>query len=125
MLLGFVLPLKFCTERLIISFQGTPLIFVNFNYRLGPLGFPQGQEGALISVPHQLVLIILPLSVDDQGSLNLGVLDQIAALEWVQANIQSFGGDKKKVNFNHKLGTKGKTNGIDRLRSSERVLVRC
>ncbi|RXW11248.1 hypothetical protein EST38_g14607 [Candolleomyces aberdarensis] len=59
--------------------RDTPLIFVNFNYRLGPLGFPQGQEA------------------DDQGSLNLGVLDQMAALEWVQENIGSFGGDKKKV----------------------------
>ncbi|KAJ2920605.1 hypothetical protein H1R20_g16490, partial [Candolleomyces eurysporus] len=59
--------------------RGTPLIFVNFNYRLGPLGFPQGQES------------------DDERSLNLGVLDQIAALEWVQENIESFGGDKKQV----------------------------
>ncbi|KAJ2920604.1 hypothetical protein H1R20_g16489, partial [Candolleomyces eurysporus] len=64
--------------------RGTPIIFVNFNYRLGPLGFPQGQEA------------------DDLRSLNLGILDQIAALEWVQANIESFGGDKKKVAFNHK-----------------------
>ncbi|KAJ2925705.1 hypothetical protein H1R20_g11388, partial [Candolleomyces eurysporus] len=59
--------------------RGTPLIFVNFNYRLGPLGFPQGREA------------------DDQRALNLGVLDQMAALEWVQENIGSFGGDKKKV----------------------------
>ncbi len=28
--------------------QGTPLIYVNFNYRLGPLGYPQGQEGNLL-----------------------------------------------------------------------------
>ncbi|KAJ2921867.1 hypothetical protein H1R20_g15225, partial [Candolleomyces eurysporus] len=59
--------------------RGTPLIFVNFNYRLGPLGFPQGQEA------------------DYQRSLNLGVLDLMTALEWVQENIESFGGDKKKV----------------------------
>ena len=26
------------------KFQGTPVIYVNFNYRLGPLGFPQGEE---------------------------------------------------------------------------------
>ncbi|RXW15268.1 hypothetical protein EST38_g10579 [Candolleomyces aberdarensis] len=59
--------------------RGTPIIFVNFNYRVGPLGFPQGQEA------------------DDLRSLNLGILDQMAALEWVQENIKSFGGDKKKV----------------------------
>ncbi|CAK5278646.1 unnamed protein product [Mycena citricolor] len=59
--------------------RGTPVIFVNFNYRLGPLGFPQGQEAT------------------DQGALNLGIKDQIAALEWVQKNIGKFGGDKRKV----------------------------
>jgi hypothetical protein len=25
--------------------QGTPIVYVNFNYRLGPLGYPIGQEG--------------------------------------------------------------------------------
>ncbi|CAK5278299.1 unnamed protein product [Mycena citricolor] len=59
--------------------RGTPVIFVNFNYRLGPFGFPQGQEAT------------------DQGALNLGIKDQIAALEWVQKNIGKFGGDKRKV----------------------------
>ncbi|KAF8212696.1 esterase 1 [Mycena galopus ATCC 62051] len=59
--------------------RGTPIIYVNFNYRLGPLGFPQGQEA------------------DNRGSLNLGVKDQIAALQWVQLNIGSFGGDKNQV----------------------------
>ncbi|KAK0499035.1 extracellular triacylglycerol lipase precursor [Armillaria luteobubalina] len=59
--------------------RGTPIIYVNHNYRLGPLGFPQGQEA------------------DDRGQLNLGVRDQLAALEWVQENIGLFGGDKTKV----------------------------
>ncbi|RXW22358.1 hypothetical protein EST38_g3494 [Candolleomyces aberdarensis] len=59
--------------------RGTPIIFVNFNYRLGPLGFPQGNEA------------------ETRKSLNLGILDQMAALEWVQANIGAFGGDKNKV----------------------------
>ncbi|RXW22770.1 hypothetical protein EST38_g3072 [Candolleomyces aberdarensis] len=57
----------------------TPIIYVNFNYRLGPLGFPQGQEA------------------DDRRALNLALEDQITALEWVQANIHFFGGDKNKV----------------------------
>ncbi|KAJ7510728.1 esterase 1, partial [Mycena galericulata] len=59
--------------------RGTPVIYVNFNYRLGPLGFPQGHEANV------------------KGSLNLGLKDQLAALEWVQANIGAFGGDKDKV----------------------------
>ncbi|KAF8152915.1 extracellular triacylglycerol lipase precursor [Crassisporium funariophilum] len=59
--------------------RGTPLIYVNYNYRLGPLGFPQGQES------------------DDRGALNLALKDQLTALEWVQENIGIFGGDKTKV----------------------------
>ncbi|KAJ7059269.1 extracellular triacylglycerol lipase precursor [Mycena amicta] len=59
--------------------RGTPVIYVNFNYRVGPLGFPQGQEA------------------DNRGALNLGMKDELAALEWVQANIGLFGGDKTKV----------------------------
>ncbi|KAK0460661.1 extracellular triacylglycerol lipase precursor [Desarmillaria tabescens] len=59
--------------------RGTPIIYVNFNYRLGPLGFPQGQEA------------------DDRGQLNLGIRDQLTALQWVQENIGVFGGDKTKV----------------------------
>ncbi|TFK31314.1 esterase 1 [Crucibulum laeve] len=59
--------------------RGTPVIYVNFNYRVGPLGFPQGQES------------------HDRGALNLGIKDDLAALEWVQQNIRFFGGDNKKV----------------------------
>ncbi|KAK0460618.1 extracellular triacylglycerol lipase precursor [Desarmillaria tabescens] len=59
--------------------RGTPIIYVNYNYRLGPLGFPQGQEA------------------DNRGQLSLGLRDQLTALEWVQRNIGLFGGDKTKV----------------------------
>ena len=52
-----MLRLKFCTGHEAYDlFQGTPLIFVNFNYRLGPLGFPQGQEGVHISISLQKCL---------------------------------------------------------------------
>ena len=59
--------------------QGTPVVFVSMNYRVGPLGFPQGPEAV------------------QRGALNLGLRDQWAALEWVQHNIASFGGDPRKV----------------------------
>ncbi|KAJ7742577.1 extracellular triacylglycerol lipase precursor [Mycena metata] len=59
--------------------RGTPVIYVNFNYRLGPLGFAQGQEA------------------DQRGALNLASKDQLTALQWVQDNIGIFGGDKSKV----------------------------
>jgi carboxylesterase type B len=61
------------------ALQGTPVIFVNFNYRLGPLGFPQGSEA------------------ESKGALNLGLRDQLTALDWIQVNIGAFGGDKTKV----------------------------
>ncbi|KAJ2916220.1 hypothetical protein MD484_g4210, partial [Candolleomyces efflorescens] len=38
-----------------------------------------------------------PIPADDRRVLNLGLKDQIAALEWAQANIRFFGGDKDKV----------------------------
>ncbi|KAJ6566563.1 esterase 1 [Mycena capillaripes] len=59
--------------------RGTPVIFVSFNYRLGPLGFPQGQEAG------------------NRGAVNLGLKDQLTALEWLQLHIGTFGGDKDKV----------------------------
>ncbi|KAJ8461814.1 hypothetical protein ONZ45_g18166 [Pleurotus djamor] len=59
--------------------RGTPIIYVNFNYRLGPLGFPQGHEAA------------------EKRVLNLGLRDMILALGWIQDNIATFGGAKSKV----------------------------
>jgi hypothetical protein len=52
---------------------------VSLNYRVGPLGFPQGPEAV------------------ERDALNLGLRDQWAALEWVQDNIAPFGGDPTKV----------------------------
>ena len=53
------------------------IIMVTINYRLGPLGFlTLGNE----EVPG-----------------NMGQLDQLAALTWVQQNIAEFGGDKDSV----------------------------
>ncbi|KAK7040281.1 hypothetical protein VNI00_009748 [Paramarasmius palmivorus] len=59
--------------------RGTPVIYVSFNYRLGPLGFPQGAEA------------------EQRGALNLGLKDQLAALDWIKRNIAAFGGDPTKV----------------------------
>ncbi|KAF9472682.1 extracellular triacylglycerol lipase precursor [Pholiota conissans] len=59
--------------------RGTPVIFASINYRVGPLGFPQGIEAG------------------QRGLTNLGLQDQLVALEWMQANIARFGGDRSKV----------------------------
>lgn len=58
-------------------------VFVNLNYRLGPLGF--------------LALPELRSEAGNGSSGNYGLLDQIAALQWVRRNIASFGGDPDNV----------------------------
>src|SRR6185369_4529981 len=56
---------------------------VTINYRLGPLGYLAHPELTSESPEH--------------SSGNYGVLDQIAALKWVQKNIKAFGGDPGRV----------------------------
>jgi para-nitrobenzyl esterase len=70
------------------AYDGTNLakrgvVLVTINYRLGPFGF----------LAHPL------LSTEDEhgSSGNYGMLDQIAALEWVRDNIAGFGGDPERV----------------------------
>jgi para-nitrobenzyl esterase len=58
------------------------LVVVNINYRLGALGYAQ---------LNQFV------GPEFDQSSNLGVRDQIAALQWVRDNIERFGGDPNNV----------------------------
>jgi len=58
-------------------------VFVNFNYRVGALGF-MAHPGLTAESPHH-------------QSGNYAHLDQIAALKWIQRNIAKFGGDPAKV----------------------------
>ncbi len=58
------------------------VVLVTLNYRVGPFGF----------MAHPA------LTAEAGGtSGNYGLMDQIAALEWVQANIAAFGGDPARV----------------------------
>lgn len=59
------------------------IVVVSCNYRLGIFGFLAHPELRAES-PHK-------------SSGNYGLLDQVAALQWVQKNIAAFGGDPKKV----------------------------
>ncbi|KAJ7660871.1 Alpha/Beta hydrolase protein [Mycena polygramma] len=58
---------------------GEPVIIVTPNYRLNAFGFLAGKE------------------VSDAGITNLGLRDQISALEWVHNHIHEFGGDPDHV----------------------------
>lgn len=64
-----------------ISREGD-IVFVSINHRLGPIGFSD-----LSAVGGE--------KYKDSG--NVGVLDLIAALEWVHNNIENFGGDPNNV----------------------------
>jgi para-nitrobenzyl esterase len=59
------------------------VVVVTFNYRLGQFGFLAHPE--------------LTKESDRRASGNYGLMDQVAALEWVQRNIAALGGDPKKV----------------------------
>jgi len=62
--------------------QRGDLVVVTINYRLGALGY----------------LNLASLGGDEfAGASNAGIRDQIAALEWVQENIERFGGDADNV----------------------------
>ncbi len=64
-------------------FAESGVVFVSFNYRLGRFGF----------FGHPA------LTAENSGGLlgNYGYMDQVAALQWVQRNIEQFGGDPDNV----------------------------
>ena len=65
------------------AFARKNVVLVSINYRLGVFGF--------LSHPE------LTRESGRNASGNYGMLDQVAALKWVQANIAAFGGDAKNV----------------------------
>jgi carboxylesterase type B len=65
-------------QALVNTSQGS-IIYVSTQYRLGAYGFLSSAE------------------VRENGQANAGLLDQRSALEWIQRNIRSFGGDPAKV----------------------------
>lgn len=67
------------------------VVFVSFNYRMNVFGFLAHPDLTLESSHH--------------ASGNFALLDQIAALHWIQRNIANFGGDPNTVMiFGHSAG---------------------
>lgn len=58
---------------------GKPIIAVSIPYRLSAWGFSNSQE------------------LRDEGNTNIGFRDQRLALQWINENIEAFGGDPTKV----------------------------
>lgn len=63
---------------------GRGIVVVTANYRLGALGF----------LAHRAFVDADPAA---PGAGNYGLLDQIAALDWLQANVAAFGGDPARI----------------------------
>ena len=59
------------------------IVFVSLNYRLGIFGF--------------IDFSAVPGGEARPDTLNLGLLDQIAALKWIKENIAAFGGDPNRI----------------------------
>lgn len=64
-----------CYDSDLLASEGN-VIVIRLNYRLGVLGYVKDKTGS---------------------TANLGLLDVITALQWVQENIEYFGGDKENV----------------------------
>lgn len=78
------------------NFAKDGVVTVNFNYRVNAVGFFASQE-----------------TFDKYGTTgNWGLLDQIKALEWVQENIEAFGGDPNNVTIGGESAGSYSTSGL-------------
>lgn len=64
------------------AFAQRGIVYVSFNYRVGPFGFLSAPDAGTGDA-----------AIQD----NCGLLDQIAALAWVRENITAFGGDPDRI----------------------------
>ena len=80
-------------------------VIVTFNYRLGSLGFFAHPELAKES--------------GHNASGNYGMMDAIAALQWVKKNISAFGGDPNNVTDRRRIGGRDHGRRARRLAAGE------
>ncbi|MFF0700003.1 carboxylesterase/lipase family protein [Streptomyces tendae] len=82
------------------------LIVVTVTHRLGLLGFLDLRE------------------LGEAGSANAGLLDIVAALEWVQRNIRVFGGDPARVTVCGQSGGSGKVAALNAMPRARGLFAR-
>jgi para-nitrobenzyl esterase len=80
------------------------VVLVTINYRLGVFGFFSHPE--------------LTKESENHASGNYGLMDQVAALQWVQKNIAGFGGDPQRVTV---FGDSAGSSSISNLMGSPRA----
>jgi para-nitrobenzyl esterase len=80
------------------------VVLVTINYRLGVFGFFSHPE--------------LTKESEHRASGNYGLMDQVAALQWVQKNIAGFGGDPRRVTV---FGDSAGSSSISNLMGSPRA----
>jgi para-nitrobenzyl esterase len=85
-------------------------VVITFNYRLGSFGF--------FSYPE------LTKESDRRGAANFGVMDSVAALQWVQKNIAKFGGDPKNVTIFGESAGAGMVANLMAMPSAKGLFVR-
>ncbi len=78
----------------LVTEEKAQIIVVSINYRLGALGYLDLHE----------------LLGEEYGDGNLGMYDQLLALEWVHKNISAFGGDPARITI-HGVSAGGKSVG--------------
>jgi len=86
------------------------VIYISITFRLNILGF--------------INLSSVPGGEKYKSSTNLGLLDQICALKWIQKNIEKFGGDPKKVTLFGQSSGASSANLLPLINGSENLFKR-
>ena len=86
------------------------VIYIRIEYRLNILGF--------------INLSSVSGGENYKSSTNLGLLDQICALKWIQKNIEKFGGDPKKITLFGQSAGASSTNFLLLINGSENLFQR-
>ena len=68
-----------------------------FQIKMGPERLMAWGDVVLVAINYRLAALGFLCLDTDEAAGNMGMLDMVTALEWVHANIASFGGDPNKI----------------------------